>query len=858
MNTIRGFLLSKLKMFGVNLSAIAVSLIVVIVFSSVLGTLLGILNPATGVWTVAREAALPSYQELRVGGLKGEVRVIFDKMGVPHVYASSDEDAFFAIGYLHALDRLWQMDIQRRFAEGRLSEILGKGFVKKDLFMRTIGLDRVARESAERLHTSDPTAYALFEAYTRGVNYYISDAERRGALPLEFKLIGYKPTPWTLEDSLAFSRLMGWTLTNFFDPLHQSLLVAKLGKADVSELFPVYSPFQEEFTVVPGDGSSKGRSLPYSADELRRIDWFSEWATGLDFTSATFKEQITKSVTSVLSVVAEAGDPTGEFSLGSNHWAVSPAKSGNGHAMLANDPHLSLQMPSLWYEIHVVSPSYHVYGASLAGVPAVLIGRNDHIAWGLTNVGIGVADFYVEKINPVNTNEYWFQGAWHKMDEVPIEIAVKDELSVKTSLLLTTHGPILTRDGLTISMRWTGDEQVTEAAAILSVDKASNYDDFMNAIRQWAVPPQNFMYADDQGNIAVTVAGKYPTRTITPPNGTGLRVVGARGLLNGTGDYEWSESIPFEDVPHALNPEQGYLAGPNQMSAGPRYPYLILSGWWDPAARAHRINDLLWGTKKVTFEDMQRFQSDIYDYFASLFVPKILKASARFPTNDEMAQKALNYLRGWDFSMRKEEVAPAIWWYWLSSFYNATIRPAYEKAGVSGVNYPTPETMWLLAVENPASKWFDGDFDRVAVAALATATRSLAAKLGTDMTSWEWGKVHQLYIRHLSGLGAFSKGPFPEDGDAFTLMAAPHIHHDFTIAAYSSNGPSWRIVSDLGSGGVTVGVYPGGQNGNVASSHYSDELTMWLEYEYHVLLHPQMAESFPNDGISSTIRMVPS
>ena len=719
-------------------------------------------------------------------------------------------------------------------------------------------MDRVARESAAKLRASDTAAYGLFEAYARGVNYYISDAQRRGTLPLEFKLIGYEPTPWILEDSLAFSRLIGWTLTNFFDPLHQSLLVAKLGKVDVSELFPVYSPFQEEFTVVPGDGSSEGGPLPYSADELRRMDWFSEWATGLDFTSTTFREQITKSVTAVLNIVAEAGDPTGEFSIGSNHWAVSPAKSANGHAMLANDPHLSLQMPSLWYEVQVVSPSYHVYGASLAGVPAVLIGRNEHIAWGLTNVGIGVADFYVEKVNPTIDNEYWFQGTWRKMEEIPIEIPVKGEPPVKTNLFLTVHGPILTRDSLTISMRWTGAEPVTESGAILSVDKASNYMEFMNAIRQWAVPPQNFMYADDEGNIAVTVAGEYPTKTITTPDAKALKAVGARSLLNGTGDYEWTGSIPFEDVPHALNPEQGYLAGPNQMSAGSRYPYLILSGWWDPAARAHRINYLLRGTDKIAFEDMQRFQSDIYDYFASLFVPMILEASVKYRSNDALVQKAVDQLRDWDFQMRKDAVAPAIWWYWLSSFYNATIRLAYERVGLAGVEYPTPETVWSLAVKDPSSKWFSGDFARIAATALETATTSLAAKLGTEMTSWQWGKVHRLYIRHLSGLGALSKGPFPEDGDAFTLMAAPHIHQDFTIAAYSSNGPSWRIVSDLGSDGLTVGVYPGGQSGNVASIHYSDELTMWLEYKYHVLLHPQTAESFLSDATSSTIRMVPS
>jgi len=848
--------LSRAKTVAINLSMLAVSLIVIIFLSTVLGALMNVLNPATGVWTVAREAAPPSHQELSVPGLRGEVRVIFDRLGIPHVYASSDEDALFAMGYLHARDRLWQMDIQRRLAEGKLSEILGQDFVKKDLFMRTIGLDRAARDSAEKLRTNSKAVYALFEAYSRGVNYYIADAQSGGALPLEFKLIGYQPDRWAPEDSLAFARLMGWTLTNFFDPLHLSLLAAKLGKSDVAELFPVYSPFRANFTVVPGDGSLDGRSLPYSVQELGAMDWFSPWATGLDFTSATFKERVVQSLTSILKTVAEAGDPTGKLTLGSNHWAVSPARSATGHAMLANDPHLGLQLPSLWYEIQLVSPSFEVFGASLAGVPGVLIGRNEHIAWGLTNVGIGVADFYVEKVN--SENEYWFQGGWRKMEEMPIEIAVKDELPVKSAVFLTIHGPVLARNGLTVSIRWTGTEPVTEAGAIISVNKASNYAEFMDAIRGWAVPPQNFMYADNEGNIAVTVAGKYPTRIVHLPDGTALKVVGSRSLLNGTGDYEWAGSIPFEDVPHELNPEQGYLAGPNQMSAGTRYPYLILSGWWDPGARAHRINDLIRSAEKITFEDMQRFQSDIYDYFASLFVPNILDAAGKFPTSHQFVQKAIEHLRDWNFLMRKEEVAPTVWWYWLSSFYNATIRPVYEKEGLEGLIYPTPETLWLLALKDPASKWFIGDFERLAAATLQDATRSLTARLGSDIDSWKWGSVHQLYIRHLSGLRALSKGPFAEEGDAFTLMAAPHIHHDFTIAAYSTAGPSWRIISDLTGDGLTIGVYPGGQSGNLASVHYSDELPMWLESEYHVLLHPQAAELFPSEENSSTIRMVPS
>jgi penicillin amidase len=407
-------------------------------------------------------------------------------------------------------------------------------------------------------------------------------------------------------------------------------------------------------------------------------------------------------------------------------------------------------------------------------------------------------------------------------------------------------------------MRWTGAEPVTEAATILAVNKATDYQEFMNAIKGWSVPPQNFMYADDQGNIAVTVAGKYPTRRMTLPDGTALNVVGSRSLLNGTGDCEWTGSIPFDDVPHALNPEQGYLAGPNQMSVGPEYPYLFLSGWWDPGARARRINDLLRSTEKVTFEDMQRFQVDTYDYFASLFVPKILESASLVGTSDPGVREAVELLREWNFHMRKDEVAPTIWWHWLSAFYKATVTPPYEQQGLIGINYPTPEALWILLEQNPSSKWFNGDFSGTAAEALDSAVQKLASSLGPDMASWTWGRAHELYIRHLSGLAALSEGPYAEDGDAFTLLAAPHLHHDFSMEAYSTFGPSWRIIADLASDGLTIGVYPGGQSGNVASPHYSDELPMWLNGAYHVILHPQTADTFPSEEVSCTMRMVPT
>lgn len=658
-------------------------IVVLILFLEPINTIMGLLSPSSGIWSSVSPVGGNKFV---LAGLRDSVKIIIDDRGVPHIYARNDYDLFYAIGFMHARERLWQMDIQRRFAEGRLAEIIGKDALNNDIFMRIIGLGRVANLTALMIKNNYPSYYELYEAYADGVNAYIQLAEKENKLPLMFRLLDYKPDPWTPIDSIAFAKLMAWSLTNFFEPLKYSLIVTKIGSKEMLKLYPIYPYYEENVTVIPGNGTINNKRINVPLDYLLNLDWFSQWATGLNFNDTMFKDKLVKAVNAILKL---SGDPIENssqniqtfedllfdgfsYSIGSNDWAIAPSKSANGFAMLADDPHLQLQLPSLWYEVDLHSPDINAYGVTLAGIPSIIIGFNNKIAWGLTNTQIGVLDFYVEKINPSNPNEYWYNGSWHEFNTIKEIIKVKDNPSTTLLVNETVHGPILTQEGLTISAKWVGMGATYEAIAIINVMKAQNITQFFNALRLWDVPSQNFMYTDVYGNIAVIEPGKFPFRIVKLPNGDTIKVLGSRSVLNGTGDYEWKGFVPFEDLPHSINPQQGYLAAPNQMSIGRYYPYFILGGWWDPGARAQTINMLLGKPILLTAEDMMKAQSSIHDWYAQMFTPLIIKAMEKYPSTDPDVNRAIQLLKNWDYSMSKDLEAPTVWWFWLVSFYNMT------------------------------------------------------------------------------------------------------------------------------------------------------------------------------------------
>src|SRR5579875_597949 len=402
--------MNKKKISSFVILIISALLVFLIANTSLVNTLISLLGPVNGVYSSVNPTVQSSYT---LQGLDHEVKIIVDSRGVPHIYAQDDKDLFFAIGFMHSKDRLWQMDAQRRAAEGRLAEIVGKSALSNDIVMRTIGLWRAAILTANFIKQNYPQYWELYQAYADGVNSYIKIAESKNELPLMFRLLNYKPDPWTPIDSIAFAKLMAWSLTNFYEPLQFSLVAAKLGDAEATKLYPIFPSFQENVTVIPGNGSIDGNQISVDPNYLLSLDWYSYWATGLNFSDPSFAGKAITALKDALSFLGS--DPS---YVGSNDWAVAPSKSSNGYAMLADDPHLGLQIPSLWYEVDLHSNDINAYGVTLAGIPSIIIGFNDKIAWGLTNTQMSVMDFYVEKINPANPMQYYFNGSWHEIQTI--------------------------------------------------------------------------------------------------------------------------------------------------------------------------------------------------------------------------------------------------------------------------------------------------------------------------------------------------------------------------------------------------------------------------------------------------------
>ena len=826
-------------------------LLIIMLSSTPIYLLLKISDPYHGVIHSTKVGRIPAKLVLSPPGLKGSVKILFDEHGVPQIYAENEEAASFAVGFVHAWYRLWEMDIQRRLASGELSEILGRSTLRSDINMRILGLRRSAEATVEWIKTYEPEVYKLLEAYSEGVNYAIKRMEESNSLPLMFKLLDYKPKPWSPVDSIVWAKYMAWGLTNFFDPVKLSYLVVKLGYEDVNTLWPIHPYYQDNITVIPGDGEINGKRISVDPYKLRSLNWFEEWATGLNFNNPDFKLKVEKAS---LDILEKFGERPRE--IGSNDWAVSPSRSVSGYAMMADDPHLSLNMPSLWYFLRIkAGNSLDVFGATLAGIPFILIGHNKYISWGLTNTEIGVMDFYVEKVDPHDPTKYFYNGKWIKMNHIVEIIKVKGEEPLPLKVNITIHGPVITTKGLVISFKWTGNagfdnsnSGVTrEAIALYKINKAKNLKEFMNALAYWDVPSQNFMYADVEGHIAVIEPGLFPLRKVKIPSGEEILVVGSRSLLNGTGNYEWIGYIPYSDVPHAIDPDRGFLAAPNQMSIGPYYPYFILGGWWSSGSRAHEIFNDLSSKERFSIEDMKHFQSDIHDWCAETVLPVMIRTVDGKATG--LAAEALKILKSWSYEMDKDSPAPLIWWAWFSSLQDHIFKDYLVRNGIKYRFYPSTDTMVWLIKNNRNSKWFLNDFEGVLLSSLNDAVEKIRLLMGSNIQEWKWGDVHKLYLQHLSMIDALSKGPYPEDGGYGVLMNAP-LPWDLEIlnkSIYVRHGPSLRIVTQMSSNSKELKIffiYPGGQSGNPIDQHYDDLVVLWINYQYINIVYYNSPEEF--------------
>ena len=741
-------------------------------------------------------STLPDYTgDIAVKGIIDNVEIIRDSYGMAHIYAKSDNDAFFALGYCAAQDRLFHMDLVRRAARGRLAEIMGPPLVKVDKLFRTI---TAGKRVEEMIREYPPDIMEAGNAYAAGVNFYLKN--REGPLPIEFTILGYAPEPWQFSDSVAVIYYMAWDLNAAFsNEMLYASVIKKLGEKLAKDLFPAYP---EGYPTIIPEGSA-----------------------ALDFLKTNYLAR------EILGV--EGGGA-------SNNWVISGKKSVTGKPILANDPHLGHGAPGIWYEAHLVTPTMNVSGAFLPGSPYVVIGANNHVAWGFTNVMADDTDFYIEKINPADPNQYEYKGKWEQMEIREETIKVKGSDDVTFKIRLTQHGPVIDHvndyrepEGTAMTMHWAAYENFQILRALKILNTARSIDDVERAADYFKCPGQNWVYADDQGNIGFWAAVGIPRRE---------GFTGALPLEGWSGKYEWNGYVPTKEQPHLRNPERGWIATANNRHVGEDYPYPI-SHYYAMPDRFVRIKEMLLEKEKLSVEDFQRMHNDFYMVMAAEWVPVMLETLS----NAELSQKekeALAALKAWDHVAGVDEVAPTI----FHTIINAMVKNTYEKRMGEDLyklyiknNYVVFNSLRNLVAQRD-SAWFDDPdtseketLDHLITASYKEAVASLEKQLGPDIDTWIWGELHTLTIQHPFGRASalmgffFNIGPFPMGGSVATVNPQPYKLSDPWDGYH---GASLRYIIDFSNRENSRRVIPAGISGNFMSPHYKDQVDLWRTCEY--------------------------
>jgi len=775
---------------------------VLIIILAILGVLALVL---AGAFLFLRSsAATATGGALEVAGLQSTVTVQRDENGVPHIYADNAHDLFFAQGYVQAQDRLFQMDFQRRVGTGTLSEVLGEATLETDQFLRTLGTGRAA---AEDLAVLDAETVAHLQAYADGVNAFI--AANPDKLPIEFRILGYTPQPWQPLHTLVWGKMMAWSLGgNWESELMNARLIEALGAEQAAEVMTRY-PQDGPFIIPPEVKSFAG---------LEQFDMDRVWA---------------------VKRMLRTADP----GVGSNNWVVAGSRTTTGLPLLANDPHLGMQIPSVWYANGLHGGGFDVVGVVFPGVPGVVIGHNNRIAWGVTNVGPDVQDLFIEKINPDNPNQYEFQGQWLDMQviEEPIVVKGREEPLIQT-VRITRHGPIMNdvsgdigEDAPPLAMQWTALQGTPLSQAILRYDRAQNWDEFRAALQDFAAPSQNFVYADVDGNIGYQAPGWIPIRA----NGDGTVPV-----PGWTGEYEWTGFIPYEELPFVYNPAVGYVATANNQVVPDSYPYLISKDWAAPY-RAQRIVELIESTPQLSPADFAAIQGNVHPVPADIFTP--LLGQIDLSGSPAAVQQALAAVLAWDRRMAADQAEPLIFEQFLKLLTQETIGDEISAAGgeelsedfLSGFRNNSTQTLERLAGE-PDSPWWDDvrtaevETQAAIVArAFTLAVEQLQAVHGDDPGRWRWGDVHWTNFDHLvfasvSPLDGIFNRSIPAMGSGFTVNAAGADYDTFTM----NSGASFRQIVDLSNLAGTQFIYTTGQSGDVFSPHYADMVEPWQNVQY--------------------------
>ncbi|MFZ4543953.1 MAG: penicillin acylase family protein [Saprospiraceae bacterium] len=772
-----------------------------------------LMNPFSGFWQNAEFLMSTNNTDVKIAGLKGKVSVTYDDRAVPHIFAENTVDAIKVQGYLHAQNRLFQMDISARSAAGRLSEIFGVRTMEYDMTERRYGMGSAAERTVEGWK-KNPEVNEMIQAYADGVNAYIQTLTDR-SMPVEYKILGFRPEKWTPLHSALFTKSMCKTLARNDLDAEMSNTLSKLGPAEFSKLFPERHPKQTP--IVPN---------------------------GTKWNFAALQENLSAPTNPTgLSFIDKTDNSDKEPGIGSNNWVIAGSKTENGHPILCGDPHLNLTLPSIWYEIQISTPQFNTYGVSLPGMPMILIGFNSNIAWTVTNSQYDVADWYRMEWLDSSKKTYRFDGNIMSTHTRIEEIIVKGKGVVKDTVTYTHLGPIVFTDKTKVqsdlAFHWVAaEENPYDLTSLYLLAQAKNFSEFNNALKTYSFPMQNFAFASKDGDIAIRTQGWLPIKA----PGTGQFVQEGNTSAN-----QWKGFVPAEQMPVVKNPKSGFVASANQNTTDAAYPYYYNSRNFDNF-RARRINALLSAEKKFSMDDMRNMQYDCYGLDAFEYIPVILEHLN--PTNLSVKEKAIyDGILNWDCVYEKTSVPAMYFRAWMDQMKKMTWDDLYLREKNNPFVLPHLWRTIQLVHDEPNSIHFDKtdspqveNASDILLMSLQAGIADVEKEMATRMDpAMDYGKFIDTRIDHIARIPGFGEKIYTSGNE------------NAVNATRGNKGPSWRMVVEMGDEPRAYIVYPGGETGNPGNPKYNQFVKRWESGEHYEAIYMKSA-SESNERLKKTIQ----
>lgn len=763
------------------------------------------LSPQLGFWQNAEPADADFNADLKTKDLTGKVDVYLDERLVPHIYADNDLDAYYVQGFIHAKFRLWQMEFQTHVAAGRLSEIVGASRVSTDQMFRRLGMVYGAEKTMAFME-QDTLMKATIAAYAKGVNAYIQSLKPE-QLPFEYKLLDYQPEAWTPLKTYLFLMFMSYDLSARGATTDLQMTNARnyFGFDDFDKLYPNVQDSLDP--IIPkGTLFAKPAIVPVQPAN----------------TDSAYLHKNAASRFTAYNLPAVAAP---DKENGSNNWAVDSSRTKSKRPILCNDPHLGLNLPSLWYELQISTPTHNTYGASFPGSPAVIIGFNDSIAWGETNAGRDVIDYFDVQFKDSTMKEYWYNGAWIKAEQRQEVIKVKGAPDQVENIAMTKFGPVMydhtyknsSTDGKYLAIQWTAQKPSTGVKTFYQLNRAKNYTDYLAAIANWTCPGQNFVFASKSGDIAIKQQGNFIARWKHQSD----------FVMPGTdSSYQWQGIIPTDENPSIKNPARGFVSSANQKSTDSTYPYYLGASSNFPLYRGILINRKLSGMHDITPADMQQLQTDNYNVFAELARPVFL----RFVDKNALSateKKYIGILENWNLRYDIKEQGATIFTAMWDSLENAVWGDEFAKCPVP-LPKPDPSTLLERMLKGTAYFFADNVNTKDVVETIADDVMSACKKACAHLETLEkegkleWGAFKSTRVMHLLQIPAISRMNLPIGGGATTINATTETH-----------GPGWRMVVHMTDETEAYCVYTGGQSGNPGSKYYDSFIDTWVAGKYY-------------------------